>query len=230
MNGGDYPEPSCHVQPSPLPDKLGATLTILIMTLSVIRLYSWPVFVVLSWRWGIWTEYVPATLYSLACGDAELDSKFTKYYAVWILFIIDLFIYFISPCLQRSKSVWNDSLKEIYVVPVCIYNRNIRCPYVFLQQKYTLPLHVCTTKIYVVPMCIYNRNISCPYLFLQQKVTLCVSTTKLYVVPVCIYNRNIRCPYLFLQQKVTLCVSTTKIYVIPVCIYNRNIRCPCVYL
>ena len=145
------------------------------------------------------------------------------------------------------------STTEIYIVPVCfynknirypvcIYNRNIRCLYLFLQQK-TLP-------------CAYlNKNIRCPCVFLQQKYTLslCVSTTEIYVVtvcfynkniryPVCIYNRNIRCPYLFLQQKalpcvclqqkytLSLCVSTTEMYVAPVCFYNKNIRCPCVYL
>jgi len=67
MDEGDYPEPSCSVHCSPLPDKLGTTITIFIMALSVIRLYSWPVFAAL-WRRGIRTEYVPAILYGVAGG------------------------------------------------------------------------------------------------------------------------------------------------------------------
>lgn len=99
-----------------------------------------------------------------------------------------LIFFFIFSCVQRNKSIGNDSLTEIYFVPVFMYNRNISCPCVYLQEKCTLSLCVSATKMHAVPVCIYSRNIPFICAYLQQKC----------FVPVCICDRNISCPCVYL--------------------------------
>ena len=95
----------------------------------------------------------------------NLDSKFSKYYTVWI------FIYL-----------------PIYFCPLLLLvSREAKVCETIVQQNYTLSLCVSTREIYVVPVCVYNINILCPCVHLQQKFTLslCVSTTK-YTFSLCV--------------------------------------------